>query len=150
LKYILNYGQIEFGVLAITRYRIFATSKYKVKMYSTINWRIVLYGCETWSLTLRDERRRRVFENMVLRKIFGPKRDEVTGESRRIHNTELYALYSLHKIRVNKSRRLKWAEHIARMGDRRGVYRVLLGKHKSGRPLGRPRGRWNDNIKMDF
>ena len=77
---------------------------------------MVLYGCETWSLTLTEERRLRVFENRVLRKAFGPKRDEVTGEWRRLHNEELNDLYSLPNIvRVVKSRRMRWAGHVARM-----------------------------------
>jgi hypothetical protein len=86
----------------------------------------------------------------VLRRIFGPKRDEVTGEWRRLHNKELYALYSPNIIRVIKSRRQRWAGHVARMGERRGAYRVLLGKPEGRRPLGRPRRRWEDNIKMDL
>ena len=108
----------------------------------------VLYGCETWSLTLREERRLRVFKNRVLR-IFGPKRDDVTGEWRKLHNEELNDLYSSPNIvRVIKSRRMKWAGHVARMGERRGVYRVLVGKHEGKGPLGRPKRRWEDNIKM--
>jgi hypothetical protein len=86
----------------------------------------------------------------VLRRIFGPKRDEVTGEWRRLHNKELYALYSPNIIRVIKSRRLRWAGHVARMGERRGAYRALVGKPEGRRPLGRPRHRWEDNIKMDL
>jgi hypothetical protein len=92
-----------------------------------------------------------VFENKVLRRIFGPKRDEVTGEWRRIHNKELYALHSSPNIiRVMKSRRLRWAGHVARMRERRGSYRALVGKPEGRRPLGRPRRRWEDNIKMDL
>jgi hypothetical protein len=92
-----------------------------------------------------------VFENKVLRRIFGPKRDEVTGEWRRLHNKELYALYSSPNIIwVMKSRRLRWAGHVACMGERRGVYRALVGKPEGRRPLGRPRCRWEDNIKMDL
>ena len=87
---------------------------------------VVLYGCETWSLTLREERKLRVFENMVLRR-FGPRRDEVTGEWRRLHNEELNYLYSSPNIvRVIKSRRMRWAGHVARMGEERVVYRDLL------------------------
>jgi len=89
----------------------------------------VLYGCETWSLTLRDERRLRVFENRVLRRIFGPKRDEVTREWRKLHNEELNDLYSSSSIiRMIKSRRMRWAGHVARMREGRGVYRVLVGE----------------------
>ena len=88
-----------------------------------------MYGCETWSLTLREERRLRVFENRVLRKIFGPKRDEVTREWRKLHNEELNDLYSSPNIvRVIKLRIMIWAGHVARVGERRGVYRVLVGK----------------------
>jgi hypothetical protein len=100
---------------------------------------------------LREECRLRVFENRVLRRIFGPKGDEVTGEWRRLHNKELYALYySTNIIRVIKSRRLRWAGHVARMGERRGEYRALIGKPHGRRSPGRPRRRWEDNIKMDL
>jgi hypothetical protein len=100
---------------------------------------------------LREERRLRVFENRVLRRIFGPKRDEVTGEWRKLHNEELHDLYSSPNIlRVIKSRSMRWAGHVARMEDERGVYRVLVGKPEGKRPLGRPRRRWNGNIKMDI
>jgi hypothetical protein len=79
---------------------------------------MVLYGCETWSLTLREEYRLRVFENRVLRRIFGPKRDEVTGERRKLHNEELRVLYSSSSIiRIIKTRRMSWADHVARMGE---------------------------------
>jgi hypothetical protein len=100
---------------------------------------------------LRDERGLKVFENRVLRSVLGPKRDEVTGEWRRLHNEELYALYSSPDIiRVMKSRRLRWAGHVARLGERRGAYRALVGKREGRTPLGRPRRRWEDNIKMDL
>ena len=92
-----------------------------------------------------------MFENRVLRRIFGPKRDEVTGEWRKLHNEELKDLYSLPNIvRVVKSRRMRWAGHVARMGEDRGVHRVLVGKPEGKSPLGRPRRRWEDNIKMDL
>jgi len=92
-----------------------------------------------------------VFESRVLRRIFGPKRDEVTGEWRKLHNEELNDLYcSLNTFSMIKSRRMRWAGHVARMGERRGVYRVLMGKPEGKRPLGRPRRRWEDNIKMDL
>jgi hypothetical protein len=93
-------------------------------------------------LALREECRLRVFENRVLRGIFGPKRDEVTGERRKLHNVELHDLYSSPSIvRVIKSRRMRWARHVAWMGEERGVYRVLVGKPEGKRPLGRHRGR---------
>jgi hypothetical protein len=108
---------------------------------------VVLYGCETWSLTLREEHRLRVFENRVLRRIFGPKRDEVTGGWRKLRNEELHGLYSSPSIiRVIKARRMRWAEHVVRMGEVRGVYNILVGR----RLLGRPRRRWKDNIKIDL
>jgi len=92
-----------------------------------------------------------VFENRVLRRIFGPKRDEVTGEWRKLHNEELNDLYcSPNIVRIIKSRRLRWAWHVARMGEGKGVYRVLVGKPEGKRPLGRSRRRWEDNIKMDL
>ena len=92
-----------------------------------------------------------VFENMVLRRIFGPRRDEVTGQSRRLHNEELNDLYSSPNIvRVIKSRRMRWAGHVVRMVEGRGVYRVLVGKPEGKRPLGRPRRRWVDNIRMEL
>ncbi|KAJ4436605.1 hypothetical protein ANN_16638 [Periplaneta americana] len=123
----------------------------KVRIYKTVILPVVLYGCETWTLTLREEHRLRVFENKVLRKIFRAKRDEVTGEWRKLHNTELHALYSSPDvIRNSKSRSLRWAGHVARMGESRNVYRVLAGRPEGKRPLGRPRHRWEDNIKMDL
>ena len=92
-----------------------------------------------------------MFENMVLRRIFGPRRDEVTGDWRRLHNEELNVLYSSTNIvRVIKSRRMRWAGHVTRMGEERGVYRVLVRKPEGKRPLGRPRRRWVDNIRMDL
>jgi hypothetical protein len=112
---------------------------------------VVLYGCETWSLTLRELHRLRVFENRVLRRIFGPKRDEVTGERRKLHSGELHNLYSPPDIfRQIKSRRMRWAGHVARMGEGRNVYRVLVGKPEGKRPLERPRRKWEDGIKMDL
>ena len=123
----------------------------KIKIYRTINLPIVLFGCETWSLTLREEHRLRVFENRVLKRVFGPKRDEVTGELRKLHNEKLRELYSLPNIvRVVKSRRMRWAGHVAPMGEGRGVHRFLLWKPEGKRPLGRPRRRWENNIKMDL
>ena len=100
---------------------------------------------------LREESRLIVFENRVLRRAFEPKRDEATEEWRKLHNEELSDLYSLpYIVRVVKSRRMRWAGHVARMGQERGVHRVLVGKPEGKRPLGRPRRRWEDNIKMDL
>jgi hypothetical protein len=113
----------------------------KIKIYRTIILPVVLHKCGTWSLTLREECR--------LRRIFGPKRDEVTGEWRKLHNEELRDLYcSPNIIRVVKSRRLRLAGHVARTGGTRGAYRVLVGKRERKKPLGRPRRRRVDNIKM--
>jgi hypothetical protein len=121
----------------------------KIKICKTVILSAVLYGCKTWSLTLREEHRLRVFENRVL-KIFGPKREE-GGSWRKLHNDELHSLYSSPNIvRVIKSRRMRWAGHVARMGEGSGVYRALVRKPEGKRPLGRPRRRWEDNIKMDL
>ena len=110
-----------------------------------------MYGCETWSLKLREERKLRVFQNMVFRRIFGPRRDEVMVEWRRLHNEGLNDLYtSPNIVQVIKSRRMRWARHVARMGEERGVYSVLVEKHEGRRPLGKPRRRWVDNIRMDL
>jgi hypothetical protein len=120
-------------------------------MYKTIIVPVVLYGCETWSVTIREEHTLRVFGNRVLRGIFGPKGDEVTGEWRKLHSGELHHLYSSADItRQIKSRRMRWAGHVARMGEGRNVYRILLGKPEGKRPLGRPRRRWEDGIKLDL
>jgi hypothetical protein len=92
-----------------------------------------------------------VFENRVLRRIFGPKRDEVTGEWRKLHNEELRDLYSSPSIiRIIKSRTMRWAGHVARMGEKRNAYRLFVGKPEGKRPLGRPRLMWVDNIRMDL
>jgi len=120
-----------------------------LKIYRTIILPVVLCGCEIWSLTLQEERKLRVFENMVLRRIFGPRRDEVTGEWR-WHNEELNDLHSSPNIVwVIKSRRMRWTGHVAHVGEEREMYRVLVGKPEGKRLLGRPRHRWVD-IRMDL
>jgi hypothetical protein len=102
-----------------------------------------------WSLTLREGHRLRVFENRVLRRIFGPKRDEVTGEWRKLHNEELHDWYSSPSIiRIIKSRGMKWTGHVARIGEKRNAYRLLVRKPERKSLLGRPRCRWVDNIRM--
>jgi hypothetical protein len=110
-----------------------------------------LYGCETLSLILREERRLRVFENRVLRRIFGPKRDELIGEWRTSHNEELNGLYSLPNIvRVIKSRRMRWVGHVARKGKGEVCTGFWWGNLREREPLGRPRHRWEGNIRMDL
>jgi hypothetical protein len=122
----------------------------KIIIYKTVILPVVLYGCETWSQTLGEEHRVGVFENRVLRRIFGPKWEE-DGSWIKLHNDELHDLYfSPNIVRVIKSRRMRWAGHVARMGEGRGAYRVLVGRPEGKRPLGRPRRRWEDNIKMDL
>jgi hypothetical protein len=102
-------------------------------------------------MTVREEHKLRVFENGVLRRIFRPKRDGVTGGWRKLYNEELQNLYSSPSIiRIIKARRMRWAGHVARMEEKRNVYRLLVGKPEGKRPLGRQRCRWIDNIKMDL
>jgi hypothetical protein len=123
----------------------------KMRIYKTIILPLILYGCETWSQKLREEHRLRVFENKVLRRIFGPKMDEVTGGWKKLHNEELRDLHSLQNIiRIIMSRKMRWAGHVAQMGEKRNAYRLLIGKPEGKRPLGRPRRRWVENIKMDL
>jgi hypothetical protein len=123
-------------MIAIFRCRIFflrvcSPKKSKIKIYRTIIFPLVLYGCETWSLTLREERRLRVFENRVLRRIFGPKREEVKRKWRKLHNEELNHLcYSPNITWIIKWKRMRWVGRVERMGERRGVNRVLVGKHE--------------------
>jgi hypothetical protein len=107
----------------------------KIRIYKTIILPVILYGCETWSLTLREEHRLRVFENKVLRRIFGPKRVEVTGGWRKLHD-ELHDLYSSPSIiRIMKSKRMILVRHVARMREKRNAYRLLVGKPEGRRPL---------------
>ena len=110
----------------------------KVDIYRNLIVPVVLYGCETWSLTTKEDRKLRVFENMVLSRIFLPKREEVTWEWRRLHTGELNDLCcSLNIIRVIKSRRMGWVGHVARIGDSRCANKVLVGRHEGKRPVGR-------------
>ena len=110
----------------------------------------MLYGCGARSLTLKEERRLRVFEKSILRRLFWTKRDE-NGERRRLHNEELHHLYRSHNIvRLIKSRRIRWVGHVARMEEGRSAFKILTGKLIGKRPLGRPRRRWEDNIRMDL
>jgi hypothetical protein len=121
----------------------------KVQICKTIILPVVLYGCETWSLILREEHRLRVFENRVVRRIFGFKRHEVTGEWRKLHGEELHILYSSPNIiRQIKSRRMRWVGHMACMEEEMNVYRVLMGNPEGNRP--RPRRRWEEGIRMDL
>jgi hypothetical protein len=111
---------------------------------------VVLYGCETWSLTVREEHKL-VFENKMLRRLFGLKRDEGMGGWRKLHSKELQVLYSSPSvIGINKSRRMRWVRHVAGMGEKRNVYRLLAGKPGGKRPLGKPRCRWMDDIRMNL
>jgi hypothetical protein len=119
-------------------------------IHKTVILLVVLYECKTWSFTLGEEHRLKVFENRVLRRIFGPKREE-DGSLRKLHNDELHSLYSSPNIvRAIKSRRMRWAGHVACMGEGRCVHRVLVGKPNGKRPLGRSRHRWEDNVKLDL
>jgi hypothetical protein len=114
----------------------------KIRIYKTIILPVFLYGCDTWPLTLREEHRLRVFKSRVLKRIFGHKRDETTGEWRERHNEELLDLYSSPSIiRIMKPRRMRWAGQVAGMGEKRITYILLVGKPERKRPLGRPRRR---------
>jgi hypothetical protein len=129
------------------------SKKLKIKIYKTVVLLVVLYlyGCDAWYLTLREERRLRVFENRILRQIFGPKKD-AHGEWRRLHNKELNSLYRSPNIvvRVIKSRKLRWADHVAKMDEGRNAFNILTGTPAGKRLLERPRRRWEDNIRMDL
>jgi len=118
-----------------------------VQIYRNIIPSAVLYGCETWSLTLKKEHRLRVFESRVFKRIFGQKWNEVTGEWRKVHNEDINDLYcSPNTFRVIKSRRMRWARNVARVGEGRDVYMILVGKSEEKEPLWRPKRRWKDNI----
>jgi hypothetical protein len=117
----------------------------KVRIYKTIILPVVLYGCETWSLTASEKHKLNVFENRVMRRIFGPMRDRVTGGWRKLYNEELHNYNYNYKVEEDR-----WAGHVARTGEKRNVCRLLVGKPEGKRPLGRPGRRWIDNIKMDL
>jgi len=111
-----------------------------LKIYKTVFLPVILYGCEIWSITLADEHKLRVLENKVLKKIYGPKQGDMAGEWRRLHNKELHGLYdSPDVVRIMKSRRLRWAGHVARMGEKRRLYSIVVGKPDGKIPLGRSR-----------
>jgi hypothetical protein len=125
----LNSGNACYHPVQILLSSRLLSKNLKIRIYKTIILPVVLYGCETWSLILREEHRLRVFENRVLRRIFGLKRDEVTGEWRKLLKEELRDLYSSPSIiRIIKSRRMTWAGHVARMGEKRNANRLLVGK----------------------
>jgi len=121
-----------------------------IKIHRTSIWFLFYTGVKLGCL-LREERKLRVFEKRVLRKIFGPKKDKVAGKWRKLHNEEINDLYSSpNTVQTIKSGRMRWAGHLDFMGERRGVYRVLVGKPKGRRPLGKIRRRWEDNIKIEL
>jgi hypothetical protein len=125
--------------------------KLKIIIYKTIILSVVMYGCETWSLTLREEHELRVFENRVLGRILGPERNEVPGRWRKLHDEELCDFHSSPNIIIiMKSRRMRWTGHVARMEEKKNAYMLLVGKPEGKRPLGRPRRRCLDNIRMDL
>jgi hypothetical protein len=138
------------GRINIFSPKSFVSPSHNIKIYKTVFLPVVLYGYETWSLTLWEEHRLRVFENRVLRKIFGPKKEE-DGSWRKLHNDKLHSLYSSPNIvRVIKSRMMRWVGHVAGMGKGRGVCSFFAGRPERKRPLGRPRRRLEVNIKMDL
>jgi hypothetical protein len=151
IKSRLNSGNVRYHLVQSLVSSRLLSRNVKVKIYKTIILPVNLYGCETWSLTLREEHTLRVFENRVLRRIFGPKRNEVMGEWRKLHNGELHNLYSSPDIiRQLKSRRMRWAGPVARMGVGTNMYRVLVGKPEGKRSLGKPRRKWEDGIQLDL
>jgi hypothetical protein len=136
LKSRLNSGNAcYYSVQNLLSFRLISKNL-KIKIYKTVILQVVLYGCETWSLALREEHSLRFFENRVLRKIFGPKREEV-GSWRKLHNDVFHRLYfSSNIVRMITSRWLRWAGHVACMGECRSVYSVLVGRPEGKRPLG--------------
>jgi hypothetical protein len=132
LSYVLGTALQELGLVKVTF--LYLLLRFYLFVRRLLVLLVVLYGFETWSLALREEHRLREFENRVLRRIFGPKRDEVIGDWRKLHNEELHNLYcSQSVIRIIKSRRIRWAEHVARMGEKMNAYRILVGKPEGKR-----------------
>jgi hypothetical protein len=151
IKSRLNSGNVCYRLVQSLLSSPLLSSNVQVKMYRTIILPVVLCGWETCSRTLVEEHRLKVFENRVLRGMFGPKRYKLTGEWRNSHDRELHNLYcSPNIIRQIKSRRMRWAEHVACMGEGRKLYKVLVEKSEGRRPLERPRRRWEDGIRMDL
>jgi hypothetical protein len=149
IKRILNSGKACYHSVQNLLSSRLLSKNVKVRIYKTIILPLVQYGYETWSLTVSEEHKLRVFENRVLRRIFGQKGNEVTGGWRKLHEDEQHDLYSSPSIiRIIKSSRMRWVGHVARMGEKRHMYRLLVGKPEGNRPLGRPRLRWMDNIKV--
>jgi hypothetical protein len=120
----------------------------QIIIHKTLILPVVLYGCETWSLALREEHalNTRIFENRTLRRIFGPKRNEMVGGWRKLHNEFHHLCSSPNIIRIMKSRRMRWSGHVACMGEKRKACRILVGMSGGKRPLERPRCRWEDII----
>jgi hypothetical protein len=146
IKSRLNSGNACYYSVQNMSSRLISTNL-KIKIYKTVILPVVLYGCETCSLTLGEEHRLRVSENRVLRRTFGPKREK-DGSWKKLHIYELHNVYSSPNIvRVIKPKRMRWAGHVALMGEGRDVYRILIWRSEGKRPLGRPRCRWEDNIK---
>jgi hypothetical protein len=142
IKWRLNSGDICYHSVQNLLFSRLLCKDLKNRIYKATVLPAVLYGCETWCLTLREEHRTRVFENRVLRRIFGPKRDEVTEGWGKRHNGQLHNLHC-------SSRRMRWAGHVARMGRKRNTCRTLVGPLEENRPVGRPSRTRADNIKMD-
>jgi hypothetical protein len=151
IKRRLNSGNAcYYSVQNFLSYRLLSKN-IKIRICKIIILPVILYRCETWSLTLREEHRLKVFENRLLRRMFGQKRNEATGEGRKLHEEELRGLYSLPSIiRIMKSRRMRLEGHVARMGKKRNAYRLLTGKPEGKKPLGRPSRSGVNNIRMDL